>query len=300
MIQCVTIYLDEYVLYYTCVFYGFNRLCTIKPRHDYTKYKGNKMIYDLQKADIWKRASAALFDFIILGICAVGFIFLLMQIVGFDSYSDQLTARQEFFETKHGVDFDYEAETDENGNIKELTEEQKNLLEVAYEDFASDAEANYLITMIFQLTIITVSIGILLAFMILEFVVPMLLKNGQTLGKKIFGVAVMRLDHVRINGTFLFARNILGKYTIETMIPIMMLILMFFGTVGFMGPVIILLVLGSNIIMMIASHTNSPIHDMLAHTVTVDLSSQMIFETPEAVLEYKQKVHAEAVDKAQY
>ena len=258
------------------------------------------MIYDLQKADIWKRASAALFDFIILAICAVGFVFLLMQIVGFDSYSDQLTARQEFFETKHGVDFDYEAEIDENGNIKELTEEQKKLLEVAYEDFASDAEANYLITMIFQLTIITVSIGILLAFMILEFVVPMILKNGQTLGKKIFGVAVMRLDHVRISGAFLFARNILGKYTIETMIPIMMLILMFFGTVGFMGPVIILLVLGTNIIMMIASHTNSPIHDMLAHTVAVDLSSQMIFETPEAVLEYKQKVHAEAVEKAQY
>lgn len=258
------------------------------------------MIYDLQKADIWKRASAALFDLIILVICAVGFVFLLMQIVGFDDYSNKLTERQEFFEEKYGVDFDYESKTDENGNVIKLTEAEEKLLNDAYNEFTKDEEANYLITMVFQLAITTISIGILLAFLILEFAVPMILKNGQTLGKKIFGIAVMRLDHVKISGPFLFARNILGKYTIETMLPIMMLILMFFGTVGIMGPVIILLVFGSNIIMMIATRTNSPIHDMIAQTVTVDLSSQMIFDTPEAVLEYKQKVHSEIADKASY
>ena len=39
---------------------------------------------------------------------------------------------------------------------------------------------------------------------------------------------------------------------------------------------------------------------MLASTVVVDLASQMIFDSPEDVLAYKQKVHAEAVDKADY
>ena len=42
------------------------------------------------------------------------------------------------------------------------------------------------------------------------------------------------------------------------------------------------------------------IYDMLANTVTVDMASQMIFDSPEALLEYKQRVHAEAVERAEY
>ena len=110
----------------------------------------------------------------------------------------------------------------------------------------------------------------------------------------------MRLDHVKITAPFLFVRNILGKYTVETMIPIILIILIAYNLVGAMGPIIIALVLLSNIIMMIVTKTNSGIHDMLASTVVVDLSSQMIFDSPEAVLEYKQKVHAEAAEKSPY
>ena len=42
------------------------------------------------------------------------------------------------------------------------------------------------------------------------------------------------------------------------------------------------------------------IHDVMAQTVVVDLSSQMIFDTPEALLEYKQKLQAEKAEKAEY
>ena len=40
------------------------------------------MIYDLQKASMWKRVSAWLFDTILLSIVAVGFAFLLSTILG--------------------------------------------------------------------------------------------------------------------------------------------------------------------------------------------------------------------------
>ena len=46
--------------------------------------------------------------------------------------------------------------------------------------------------------------------------------------------------------------------------------------------------------------TNSGIHDMLASTVVVDLASQMIFDSPEDVLEYKTKIHEEEVKHAKY
>ena len=38
----------------------------------------------IQKADLWKRASAALFDVIMLGILVVGFALLFSKIVGYD------------------------------------------------------------------------------------------------------------------------------------------------------------------------------------------------------------------------
>jgi uncharacterized RDD family membrane protein YckC len=84
------------------------------------------------------------------------------------------------------------------------------------------------------------------------------------------------------------------------MIPIILVILIVFNLVGMMGPIVIFIVLLSNIVMMIATKTNSGIHDMLASTVVVDLSSQMIFDSPEAVLEYKTKIHEEEVKRAKY
>lgn len=255
------------------------------------------MIYDLQKADIWKRASAALFDFIMMAILSIGFIFLLSLAVGFQGYSDKYEARQDVYEEKYGVSFD---EIDSLDKYEKLSEEEKAVFDTAFGEFANDDEAIYLYNMLFHLTVITISIGLLLAFAVLEFIVPLIFKNGQTLGKKIFGIAVMRLDHVKITAPFLFTRNILGKYTVETMIPIILIILIAYNIVGVMGPAVILLIFLANIIMMIATRTNSAIHDMLSSTVVVDLSSQMIFDSPEAVLEYKQKVHAEAVDRATY
>ena len=255
------------------------------------------MIYDLQKADIWKRASAALLDFILTVILATGFVFLLSLVVGFQNYSDQYAARQEVFESKYGVSFD---EIDTTEKYEALSEEDKAVFDTAFGEFAKDSEALYLYNMLFNLTILTISIGILLSFAILEFIVPLIFGNGQTIGKKVFGIAVMRLDHVKVTAPFIFTRNILGKYTVETMIPIILIILIVFNLVGIMGPIVILIVFLSNVIMMIATKTNSGIHDMLASTVVVDLASQMIFDSPEAVLEYKTKIHEEEVKHAKY
>lgn len=255
------------------------------------------MIIDLQKASMWKRAAAGLFDFIMKLIGAVGCIFLLSLIVGFNGYTEKYEARQEIFETKYGVSFD---DIDNVDAYNALSEEEKEVINTAFAEFAADEEANYLFNMLFQLTLITVTFGILISFILLEFLVPLLFKNGQTLDKKIFGIAVMRTDHVKISGPILFIRSILGKYTIETMIPIMLLLMTAFGAVGIVGIGVIAVIMLTNIVMLIISKTNSPIHDLLANTVTVDLASQMIFDSPEALLEYKEKMHREAAEKANY
>jgi len=43
------------------------------------------MIYDLQRANMWKRISAYLLDAILLGMVVVGFAFLLSGVLGYDS-----------------------------------------------------------------------------------------------------------------------------------------------------------------------------------------------------------------------
>jgi uncharacterized RDD family membrane protein YckC len=255
------------------------------------------MSYDLQRADFWKRASAWLLDAILVVIASVGFVFLLSLITNINSYGDDYQAVMDKYEAEYGVDFD---EVSNLGKYNALSEAERARVDEAFAAFAKDEDALYNYNMIIQLIILNISLGIFLGFLCLEFIVPMLFKNGQTIGKKVFGIAVMRLDGIRINGQILFIRSILGKYAVETMIPLMMLAWILLGKAGIMGIIIILLVLVGNLVMMIATRTNSAIHDQLSHTVTVDMSSQLIFDSYDAMLEYKQKLHAEAVEKADY
>lgn len=255
------------------------------------------MSYDIQKADFWKRASAWLLDVILVAIVSVGFVWLLSLITGINGYYGKYQAVMENYEAEYEVDFDKASNLEE---YEALPEAEREKIDEAFAAFANDDDALYYYNMFIQLIILNLSIGIFLGFLCLEFIVPMLFKNGQTIGKKVFGIAVMRLDGVRINGQILFIRSILGKYAVETMIPLMMLAWILLGKAGIMGVIIILLVLVGNLVMMIATRTNSAIHDQLSHTVAVDMASQMIFDSPEALLEYKQKVHAEAVERAEY
>ena len=102
--------------------------------------------------------------------------------------------------------------------------------------------------MIINLTLVITSISILLGYLLLEFVVPLIFKNGQTLGKKIFGIALMRNDGVKINTVMLFVRTVLGKYTIETMVPVLVIIMTFFGSAGIIGLAVLLLIMAFPVI----------------------------------------------------
>ena len=142
--------------------------------------------------------------------------------------------------------------------------------------------------------------SIMLGFLIMEFIIPVCLGNGQTLGKKIFGICLVRTDLIRVSAPLLFIRTILGKYTFETMVPVLICIMIYFNMAG---PVAVL-VLGAipllQIILLIATQTNSMIHDLLAKTVVVDYASQRIFEDEQALVEYKTKLHAERVARQEY
>ena len=98
----------------------------------------------------------------------------------------------------------------------------------------------------------------------------------------------------------LFVRSILGKYTIETMIPVLLLVMLYFGTVGLPGTLVLLLILLLQIIVIGVTKTNSAIHDLLSGTVVVDFHSQKIFDTTDELIEYKKVLAAERAARQNY
>ena len=253
------------------------------------------MIYDLQKASLLKRASALLLDVILLATLACGFGMVLSSVFGYDTYIGTMNDCYEKYEQLYGVDFDITVE-----EFDKLPPETQLLYQQADEAMQNDTEALHAYTMVINLSLIVVSVSVLLSFLALEFVVPLLFGNGQTVGKKIFGIALMREDGVRISTLSLFVRTVLGKYTIETMIPLLILMMMLMGTIGIVGPLVVLVIIVLQLALMVTSKTNSAIHDKMAATVAVDLSSQMIFNSPEELMAYKQQAHAENVKKQTY
>lgn len=246
------------------------------------------MIYDLQRASMLKRISAWLLDAILLCIVTTLMAFLLSAALNYDSYSEKLDARYAYFEAEYGVSRNLTQD-----QVDAMTPEELSVLEEASKAIESDEEAFYAWNMLIQLTILISSFSILLAYVVLELTVPKLFGNGQTIGKKIFGLGVMRQDGVKVNGVSMFIRTILGKYAIETMIPVMMLIMLFLGTIGMVGWLIVIAVVAAQIVLLVTTRERCMIHDKLACTVTVDIASQMIFNTPEELLAYKQKAAAE-------
>ena len=253
------------------------------------------MRLDLQKASLSKRLPAWMLDTILLVVLATALAALLSFALGYDGYSQQLQAAYDKYETIYGVDFDLTQEEQEK-----LTDEQKELYQQAFDALNKDSEALRAYNMMLSLTLVILSLSILLSYVVLEFIVPLLFNNGQTVGKKIFNIALMRTDGVRVTPFMLFVRSILGKYTLETMVPILILVMMALGVVGIGGTLLLAVLLLAQVGLLLANRNRSVIHDLLACTVAVDNESQMMFDTPEALLDYQKRIHAEEAANSDY
>ena len=180
------------------------------------------------------------------------------------------------------------------------TAEEKAVYDEAYQALIGDEQVLYSYNMVINLSLLITTIGILLGLLVTEFVLPLLLKNGQTLGKKAFGLGLVRPDGVRITTLQLFIRALLGKYTVETMIPVYILLMFLWGTMDITGTVVLFALAVAQLICLVVSRENAAIHDKLAGTVVVDIASQKVFGSAEELIEYTKRIHAERAAKQDY
>ena len=258
------------------------------------------MIYDLQKGSLLKRASAFLLDGILLVILITGFAFAFSAIFRYNHYVDIYTADLDRYSEQFNIDL---------SNVPEessLTEEEKAVYYDAWDAMNEDTEMIKAFNMMIAIIVMELSFSIVISYMLLEFMIPMILKNGQTVGKKIFGLGVMRTNGVRVRGVSLFIRTFLGKCVIETMVPAMIVAMVLFSasgimpSVGMFGPIVIVCLFVAQVILVFWTKKHMMIHDLLSDCIVVDLGSQMIFDSEQARIDYITKKDAEEAARSPY
>ena len=246
---------------------------------------------EIQRASIAKRISAGLLDVIAVSIIATLCAWLISLAADYDGWNKKLEDAYSRYESQYGVTFRI---TEEEYNNKSSSDKEN--YDNAYKALVEDSEAMKAYSMVTNLMILTVSLGLFIAVLIWEFIVPLFLKDGRTVGSLIFGIAVMRSNGVRISHISLFIRAILGKYAIETMISVYIIMMIFMNTIGIVGPLVICGILLMQLILIISTKNNQLIHCILSDTVVVDYGSQRIFDSQEDLLEPKKR---EARDRAE-
>ncbi len=256
---------------------------------------------DLQKANMWKRISAGLFDLIMLGIVVCGMAFLLSFILGFEAkYDERIDHLYRIGRDELGIEDKVIDTWDSMADYEKLTDEQKTQLDELIDTYNKDPEVIQLNVLLMNMTLLMLTFGFLFGYIIMELIVPLILKNGQTFGKKLFGLAVIREDGIRLSPFLLTVRTVLGKYTVEAMLPVFLLVMLVFGMTGIVGlGVLVLLGLGQ-IILLATTRARTPIHDLFARTVVVDYASQRIFDTVEEKDAYYRRLHEEMANRADY
>ena len=251
------------------------------------------MTVSIQKANFWKRISAWMFDAIMAVMLSLGCCLAIVSAIGFDDlvndYNAHLQPYYLEYGEKYGVDFNL-SEEDYNSMTESEQIDYNQKCELAEEEIqkllAQDEAYMALSRKLFGSTLFIVALGVLGSHVILHFAMPLFLKNGQTLGKKMFGIAVIRTNCVKVSNPVLFIREIIGLYAMETMFPLLIILMIYFGYLGIIGTGTILLLMILQLGVMIKTETNSSIHDLLSDTMVVDLVSQRIFDTEEERVAY--------------
>lgn len=253
------------------------------------------MEHALQKANLGKRIAAGILDGILVCVLATGFAFLLSVVLGYDGYNQKLNEGYHRYETQYGVSFDISQE-----EYAALSEAARENWDAAYKALSQDTEVTMAYNVVLNLTLVIVSIAILLSVMALEFVIPLLLHNGQTVGKKLFGLGLVRVDGVEVTTLQLMVRALLGKFTVETMIPVFVILMIFWGISSLIGPIILFALLVAQVICLCVSKSNALLHDQMAGTAVVDINSQRIFRSAEDLIAYQKQVAAERAARQTY
>lgn len=243
---------------------------------------------DFYKAHVLKRIAAYVIDLILLCAITAGVVVGMFSALDYDTYDSELKTYYAQYEEKYGVDLDLARD-----EIIELPEEEQKKYEDAYEALNKDDRALFLLNQTVKITLLSIAVGLLVGYLILEVMIPLILKNGQTVGKKALGLCVMHKYQVRVGVMQVIFRAIVGKYFLETLIPVMMYLLRYFGALNTTASLVLAIIVMVQAFIVFFSQANCGIHDKLFNTVVADFKKQYIFDTLDERIDYEEAYEKE-------
>ena len=216
----------------------------------------------LQKAPFFKRLLALMLDWMFIVILIFTCVMPMALVLKVGEYSENFDRYYTKYEKQYGVKFDL---TEEQFNA--MTEEELKLYEEAYNALTSDEEANAAHDALFKRMLGSIELSILAAYLVMDVLFPLMLKNGQTLGKRVFGLAVLRSAGEPASMLTILSRTVIGKFTIQTAIPALVICSILMGSRDLFGILYVVVILAANVVLMIKK--NKTLHDILADTMVV-------------------------------
>lgn len=236
-------------------------------------------------------------DTVLMIFLALAFSLITHTIFKVDERIDKVNAFKTQYAQDYGVDLELaqkdpstvtkEEKADYDENYKKFEEMNKA---ISKDKAAQEANADFLSSLLASF-----AISLFASNLVLNFVVPLLFKYGRTIGKRVFGLAVIRSNGVKISPPVLFVRSVVGLYAMETMFPLIIVMMIWFGMLGIIGTIILIGFAILQLSCLFATQAHQPIHDLLTDSVVVDMASQTIYETNEELIEAQK---AEAAEKA--
>lgn len=242
---------------------------------------------EFYKAKPIKRFVAYVIDMLLLLAITFGVMVPMCSWLGYEDSRAELVPFYEKYSQEYGIDLQISGT-----EYDELSQKQKEAYDKAYDAMNQDKDALYVMNKVLFAVLASAAVGFLVGYVILEVALPLILKNGQTIGKKAMKLCVMHKAHVTVSPWQVIFRAILGKYFIGTLIPMVLLALPELKIWIISGSLILALIAMTQAFIVLMSQANCGIHDKLFNTVVADFEQQHIFDTLEERRAYDAELEA--------
>ncbi len=227
----------------------------------------DNLVYKPKYAKYILRIAAFVLDFILFLVLLTGVLFLLMKIFNFDYYYNILDDEYKRIGYKiyDEASKSYHYISENAPNFNEVIEKYKNSEIIK--------EYSYKVN---RLVLNVPIISIFISMLVFELIIPLIFRNGQTIGMKCFHIALLSKSNIKIKPIQVFIRFLFGKTILMAIIPYMCLFYSLFNaTGGLFGTIIIALIYIINIVLLFKGN-HASLSDVIASVYPVD-SQQTIF-----------------------
>lgn len=216
-----------------------------------------------------KRAFAGAIDVLLIAILTVFIAMPMSSITGYKQSREDVETLFARLEKTYGVSFNLTPQ-----EYQELTDEQYRRYDEAFAEFQSNEEDILTYNRMVQGSYLTVLGSILVAVLILELAIPLFLGDGQTLGKKMMGLVVIRMSGEQVDTLGIIARALLGKYLVEIAVPVFTVLAIYNGNSSGRSSFMIVGLFLAQAACMGLTRERRLIHDFLSGTRVVAAESE--------------------------